>query len=167
MNAEFANIRTEFGITFNIIRDIIKRNPPPLEHMKMFLEDCYPSLNPSLSDVETIDDVLDVVRDKCTLIDINCLMAVVKKFDIKEAEACIKSYERTLEEFCQSISVRLCLEETFPVTTTLSPLICETVTFVLDWDPDGCTLNDIKCLLSVAFEKLCKRVKVIIIKEGN
>ena len=65
------------------------------------------------------------------------------------------------------MSVRLCLEEIFPITATPTPLISETATFVLDWDPDDYTLNDIRTILSVVFERLAKRVTVKVIKEGN
>ena len=167
MSPEFSNIRTEFGITFNIIRSIIESNPPPLEVMKKFLEDCYSPLKPSLAHAETINDVLDVVRDKCTLIDINYLEAVVRRFCIEEAKTHIESYKKTIEEFCQKSTVRVCLEQTFSVTTTPTPLTGETATFVLNWDPDGYTLNDIRALLSAVFQRLAKSVTVEVIKEGN
>ena len=116
---------------------------------------------------ETINDVLDVVRDKCTLIDINYLEAVVRRFCIEETKTHIESYKKTIEEFCQKSTVCLCLEEIFSVTTTPTPLTGETATFVLNWDPDGYTLNDIRALLSAVFQQLAKRVTVKIIKEGN
>ena len=167
MSSEFTSIRTEFGITFNIIRSIIESKPPPLKDMTKFLEDCYPPLKPSLAHCKSISDVLDVVRDKCTLIDINYLEAVVRRFNIQQVTTHIECYKKTIEEFCQSVSVRLCLKEIFPVTATPTPLISETATFVLDWDPDDYTLNDIRTLLSVVFEQLAKRVTVKVIKEGN
>ena len=167
MSSEFTNIRSEFGITFNIIRNIIESKPPPLKDMTKFLEDCYPPLKPSLAHCKSISDVLDVVRDKCTLIDINSLEAVVKRFSVEGAKTHIDSYKETVEKFCQSSSVRVCLEEIFSATTTPTPLISETATFVLDWDPDDYTLNDIRTLLSVVFQRLAKRVTVKVIKEGN
>ena len=167
MSSEFTSVRSEFGITFNIIRNIIESKPPSLKDMTKFLEDCYPPLKPSLAHCKSISDVLDVVRDKCTLIDINYLEAVVRRFNIQEATTHIESYKKTIEEFCQSVSVRLCLEEIFPVTAIPSSLKFETATFVLDWNPDDYTLNDIRTLLSNVFEWLAKRVTVKVIKEGN
>ena len=167
MSSEFTSVRSEFGITFNIIRNIIESKPPSLKDMTKFLEDCYPPLKPSLAHCKSISDVLDVVRDKCTLIDINSLEAVVKRFNVEGAKTHIEAYKETVEEFCQYSSVRLCLEEIFSVTTTPTPLIGETATFVLDWDPDDYTLNDIRTLLSVVFQRLAKRVTVKVIKEGN
>ena len=46
-------------------------------------------------DNKTID-VLDVVRDHCTLINISCLEGIVECFDIKEAEKHIQAYIKML-----------------------------------------------------------------------
>ena len=115
--------------------------------MTKFLEDWYPPLKPSLAHCKSISDVLDV-RDKYTLIDINSLEAVVEQFNVEGAKTHIEAYKKTVEEFCQSSSVHVCLEEIFSVTTTPTPLIGDTATFVLAWDPDDYTLNDIRTLLS-------------------
>ena len=167
MSSEFTNIRTKFGITFNIIRSIIKSNPPPLEDLKEFLEDCDSSLKPSLVHCKCISDVLNIVRDKCTLIDINYLDAIVMRFNVEGAKTYIVSYTKDIEEFCQNSSIRVCLDEIFSVTIISPPLKCETVTFVLDWDPDDYTLNDIRTLLSAVFQRLAKRVTVKVVKQGN
>ena len=167
MSSEFTKIRAKFGTAFNNIRSIIKSNPPPLEDIKEFLEDCDSSLRPSLAHSKSISDVLNVVRDKCTLVDINYLNAVVTRFNIEEAKTHIDSYEKVIEEFCRSVSVRLCLQEIFPVTFTPSSLKCETATFVLNWDPGDYMLNDITNLLSEVFERLHKWVTVKVVKEGN
>ena len=167
MSSAFTSIRTEFGTTFSIIKGIIKSNPPPLEDLIEYLEDCNPSFMPSLAHCESIRSVLNVVRDKCTLIDINYLEAVVNRFNIEEAKKHIESYKEAIDQFCQSVSVRLCLEEIFPVTATPPPLKYETATFVLNWDPDDYMLNDIRSLLSAVFERLDKWVTIKVIKEGS
>ena len=167
MSPKFTAIRTKFGITFNSIRSKIEENSPPLEDMKTFLEDCDSFLKPSLAHSKSIRDVLDIVRDKCTLIDINYLEAVVTRFNIKEANSDIESYKKDIDQFCQSISVRLCLQEIFPATATASPLKDETATFVLNWDPDESMLSDITNIMPAVFERLDKWVTVKVIKEGN
>ena len=167
MSPKFTAIRTKFGITFNNIRSKIEGNPPLLEDMKTFLEDCDSLLKPSLAHSKSIRDVLDIVRDKCTLIDINYLEAVVTRFNIKDANSDIESYKKVIDQFCQSISVRLCLQEIFPATATATPLQDETATFVLNWDPDESMLSDITNIMPAVFERLDKWVTVKVIKEGN
>ena len=67
------------------------------------------------------------------------------------------------------MSAHLCLNETFQVTVSHNSLQvqCEAITFVLDWNLDDYMFDDVRNLLSVAFETLSHRVKVIVIKEGN
>ena len=167
MSSEFTNVRTKFGITFNIIRSIIKSSPPSMEDMKKFLEDCDSSLKPSLAHCKSIGDVLDIVRDKCTLIDINYLKALVMRFNIEGVMKHIESYNEFIDQFCDTVSVSLCLKEKLPVTMTPTSLTCETATFVLDWNPNDSTLNDIRALLSAVFLRLAKRVTIKVIKTGN
>ena len=58
----------------------------------------------------------------------------------------------------------LCLHESFKITKIPSFLQCETAVFVLDWDPKGCTLEDIKDLLAESVEG---NVEIRDIREGK
>ena len=164
----FHSMRIKFGTTFNKVRDAIKKTPLTVENLKRYLLDCYPDLTPQLShpSINTIDSILDIVIEKCTLIDIYILKAIAERFDIKEVETHIKAYNDDIDEFCRTVSIRLCLQETLEVTKT-SSLNCEIAKFVLEWNPDKRSLDDVRNLLSVAFERLKKRVKVIVVREGN
>ena len=168
MSPTFNSMRVKFGTTFNKIRNVIKEMSVTCENLKTFLQDCYPDLTPQLSrtSTNTLDGVLEIVKVKCTLIDINILKAIVDQFNVEEADVHIKAYEDAIEEFCRTVTARLSLQESLVVSNS-SPLKCETAKFVLEWDPDITSLTDIKNLLSVAFERLNKRVKVIIVTEGN
>ena len=77
------------------------------------------------------------------------------RFNVEGVKTYIVSYTKAIE-FCQNSSIRVCLDEIFLVTMTSPPLKCETVTFVLDWDPDDYTLNDIRTLLSAVFQRLLR-----------
>ena len=82
MNTVFGSIREEFAIAFTNIREAINKTPPPLDILKR-----YSHLKSRIDHSNSIDDVLDVVNDDCTLINISCVESVVKRFDIKEAKA--------------------------------------------------------------------------------
>ena len=164
MNSQFGTIRKEFAIAFDNIREAINNSPPPLDRLKRFLKDGYFHLKPRIALSTSIDDVLDVVNDDCTLINICCLESVVKRFDIKEAMVHIKSYKDVVQSFCKEMKAYLCLGESFKVTKIPSLLRCETAIFVLDWDPKGCTLEDIKDLLAESVEG---NVEIRDIREGK
>ena len=172
MSPKFRSIRMEFAIAFyNIHLAITKSLSFITEELKKLLQDCFPELIPRLANCKSIDDVLDLVQDKCSLIDINCLEIIVKRFYIKDAEVHVQAYNEIIEEFVRSVTVRLCLNENFEITNALSPLQCETAKFILDWkleDLDKFKLSDIREILSISLEsRLSKRVKVIAVIFDN
>ena len=164
MSHVFGSSRKEFAIAFSKIRKAINASPPPLEELKEFLEDGYSHLQPQFVHCNSIADVLRIVKDHCTLIDISCLEGIVERFDIKEAETHIQAYKNFIQSSCEKTKACLCLNENFKITKTPSLLRCETVEFVLDWDPKSCTLEDIKDILS---ESLEMNVQIRYIREGN
>ena len=164
MNTQFGSIRLKFAIAFSNIREAIKKSPPPLDILKRFLRDGYSYLKSRIAHSNSIDDVLDVVNDDCTLINISCLESIVKRFDIKEAKTHIQAYKDVIQSFCKEMKASLCLGESFKVTKIPSLLRCETAVFVLDWDPKGCTLEDIKDILAESVEG---NVEIRDIREGK
>ena len=172
MSPNFRSIRMEFAIAFyNIHLAITKSLPSITEDLKNLLEGCFPESIPRLTNCKSINDVLDLVQEKCSLININCLEIIVKRFYIKDAEVYIQAYNEIIKVFVQSVTVRLCLNENFEVTNALSPLQYETAKFVLDWkleDLDKFTLSDVLEILSISLgSRLSKRVKVIAVTFDN
>ena len=167
MGKKFNEIRGKCGRIFFNVRRAILNNPPPIKEIKILLQDCYTDLKSQLVHVNTIDEILDIVRDKCTLTDISYLETIVEELDIKEAKVHIQAYKMSIEAFCATVSVRLCLGENFRLSTTSSSLKCETATFILDWNPDDYILDDIRDVLSECFERLSKHVQINIIKKTN
>ena len=156
MSGEFHSIRSSFGRMFFKVRKITTKSSPPLEDLKQFLNDCYRNLRPQLVLIDGLSEALRLIEEECTLIDIEPLQAVVEEFEITEAERYIKEYKTVMEEFCQSISVRLCLKESFEAVRTHPPLRCETATYVFDWEPDEHNLKDIRDILSKSSGRFVK-----------
>ena len=167
MSSEFTAMRTKLGCTFLRVQGAIEKRQPSIERLKRFLKFTHSELTSQLFATSTIDDILSIVQKKCSLIDIKLLEAIVKEFELKEAEKHISTYKEEIVKFCQTMSVHLCLKETFQVTVPHTPLQCETITFVLDWNPDEHMLDDVRNLLSATFESLSLTVKVVVIKESN
>ena len=170
MSTTFTSIRMKFGIAFyNICKAITQcNNPPSFSEVKMLLQKCFQQIKEIFDNCQSVSDLLDVVQKKCTLINISCIKELVNELKIKDAEAHIQTYEQTIDDFCKNVSVTLCLQETFRVANVPSPLQCETINFVLDWDPDQCTLDDIRDILSMTFEKeLSKKVLINVMKQNN
>ena len=168
MAPTFTSIRGEFAKAVFNIRCCITKSTASAEEVKRLLYG-FPDLKPELSNAKTMDDILDVVHDKCTLININYLEVVVEQFKVEDAKAYIEAYKDIIDKFSQKVTIKLCLGERFQITQNLSPLKCETAKFVLDWNPDTtmATLNDVRDILAVSFQKLEKSVKIDVIKKDN
>ena len=167
---EFNSMRAKFAIFFTKVRDVFNTAQLPADKLKRSLQDYNPHLKSLLIDTNSTDDVLDIVREKCSLIDINCLEVIVDCFNLLEAKKHIEDYKSKLNEFCDNISARLALKETFEVVTTPFPLKCETIEFLLAWEfKDNQALKDaltdVDDILTVSFERLAKYVKVNVIVE--
>ena len=131
--------------------------------MKQFLRDGYSYLKSQIAHSTSIDDVLDVVNDHCTLINISCLEGIVERYDIKEAETHIQAYKNIVQSFCKETKASLCLEETLKESKSRS-LLKETAIFVLDWDPTNYTLQDIRDIIAESVED---NVQICVIREGK
>ena len=145
---------------------MIKRCPS-LKDTKAFLGDSYPNLGPQLEHVRRHTSLLELIRENCTLIDIGIIEAVLTENKITEIDQDISDYKKEIDRFCKSISVQLCLKERLEAIKKPSPLQCETATFVLDWNPNNCTLNDVKDVLSKSLEELHVIVQIRIIEESK
>ena len=149
MGQEFEEMRINFGSTFFQVRHIFlrKQNDLKIDEIKALVTDFFPDLKPQLNDKKTITQVLDVVKRKCNIINIRPLEVLIIEFNIKEAEKIIKEYKKKAKDFCKTISVRLCLEKKLQAVPTPSRLKSKTVVFILDWNPDELTLQDINDVL--------------------
>ena len=54
-----------------------------LEELKKFLGRCFRELKPQLSVAESFDDVMEVVEEKCTVINIRCLETIIDHYNIE------------------------------------------------------------------------------------
>ena len=150
MGEKFKDMRIKFGSTFYNVRLLFSKkwakSQKDINKMKALLADCFPDLKSELSVAKTIDGVLDVVKRKCSIVDVRPLEVLAQQFKIKKAEDIIRKHKEAAEEFCKSVSVSLSSDETLQAIPTRY-LLCETITFVLNRNPDSTTLQDINDVL--------------------
>ncbi|XP_019857910.1 PREDICTED: uncharacterized protein LOC109586180 [Amphimedon queenslandica] len=148
MKKKFQVMRMKFGSTFFQVRRIFARmKSVNIDEVKDLISDWFSDLKPQLSDKKTINDVLNVLKRKCSIINLHPLENLASELNIEEAEPIIKLYKEKAKDFCMSISVSLCLGEELQAVATSSCLLCETVVFIFNWDPDEHTLQDINDVL--------------------
>ena len=166
---EITNIRVKFGTTIVKIGKIFANcGTVSVADLKEFLKCSYPHLVVEANGCSTVQEIFALIcRKQCTLIDISILESLVNNLEVIDAKTHIDSYKSTIAKFCTNICISLALEQRFKVPDHSTPLQCETATFVLDWNPDNYTIDDARCLLSDAFERLSINVKVEVIGKGN
>ena len=112
-----------------------------------------------MSIAESFDDVMELVKEKCTIINIGCLETIVDRFNITEAKQCIADYKTEVDIFCHAVRLNVCEKLSF-LKSSLSVLKCDTTEFVLKWKPDESTLCDVKRLLTKGFKDMANDVLV-------
>ena len=166
---EFDQIRMDFGEMIEKVAPLIKAGIPSLEEFKRYLQRCFRDLKPQLTATtcRSFDDVMELVEEKCTLINVCCLERIVKRYNIKDAMQHITEFNTAVDSFCKNVKLSVCRKESFMRSLSSHDLTCETIEFVLDWEADKYTLRDVKELLSKAFEDVVNSVQVRVINDGN
>lgn len=147
----------------DLIRNVvplINDGIPALDDLKKYLQRYFQELKPRLAGAEAFNDVMDLVEDKCTIIDVYCIEAIVDKCNIEDAEGYITNFKSAVDKFCDKVKLSECQNESFKTTTPSSQLTCETVEFVLGWDPDECTISDITDTLLKPFDSAIKSIQI-------
>ena len=147
--------RGEFGILKHRVVPLVVEKVSSVDEMKSFLIESYPELSQSIRDATTVTEIMNIVKGRCTIIDISMIETIVTQYTIAEGIELVKKYKEKVNCFCSKISLGFMLDKMFLAE---SFLICETIQFVLDWEPDEHTLDDIHRLIKKAFKDLNKRI---------
>ena len=89
---------------------------------------------------------------------------IANHFKITEAKKLIAEYQMLIEDFCCNAEIKGILDKLLSVEN-LSKF--DTIHFVLSYETDDHTLNDIRRLLEKAFKILNKRIFIQSIHKGN
>ena len=125
-------MRVIFGNLIVKVAPLIKAGIPSLDKLKKYLRSCFQELASQLSAAKSFDDVIDIVQDTCTIIDICCLEAIVDHYEITKAEKLIKEFKKQVDTFCEKVKADICLKQNFN-TASSSHLTCESIEFVVEW----------------------------------
>ena len=160
-------MKVTFGNLMMTMSPLIKAGIPSLEDLKKYVWTCFRELKPELATAESFDDVMELVQDKCTIINVCCLEAIVNHYKITAAKQHIEEFKTAVDTFCEKIKTDICLKQNFKIASFSHHLTCETIEFVLEWEADKYTLRNIKDLLAKAFGDMAKSVQVRVVNDGN
>ena len=158
----FNQIKAKLGLLFLTLLPLIKyavHATSNLKDLKRYLQRVFQELKPQLAIAESFDDIMDIVRKKCTIINVVCLEAIVNHYKIEEAKVHITTYKTEVDQFCEEVKIRVCKDMDF-MTDPSTPITFETIEFILEWKTDEDTLSEIQFLLMKIFQDMAKKVLV-------
>ena len=158
---KFDQMKVAYGTLIMTVSPLIEVAIPSLKDLKMYLHRCFQEIRPQLKIAKSFDDVMDVVQDKCTIINVCCLEGIVDYYNITDAKPHITNFKTAVNVFCEQVRTDICFN------IAPSDLKCETIEFVLQWNTDEHTLGDIHNLLLKAFDDMATTILVKKINEGN
>ena len=156
-----------FGNLIETVAPVISAGIPSLQELKLYLHRCFVELKPQLSLATSFDDVMEIVEDKCTVVNICCLEAIINHYNITAAEQHVKVFKKTVDDFCEKLKAEICSSDRLISTLSSHCFNFETLEFVVEWNVENCTLDDIRGLLLKAFKDIAKNVRVTTMKEDN
>ena len=139
--------------------------PVSTEELKLFLRHTFPELVPELTHAQSIDAIIKIVGGRINITNITMIETIVKHYDISEAMGLVTQYKKRMQEFNSNMKLNFVLDK--KLSPQISSFYCETIIFVLEWEPSDHSLDDICQLLEKAFGDMCKRVIVRSIHKGN
>ena len=151
-------LKNLFAKSVSCIVPLIANGVSSLNELKLFLERAYVEMKPQLAYAGIVDDVLILVIEKCSLINVSCLESVINHCDIKPAKDELSHYVTAVDEFCQATTISQCVNETFRFSSSLL-LSCDTVQF----DPkstDSCSLSELRQLKNDLFGQFAERILI-------
>ena len=158
-------MKVTFGNFIHSVAPLIEKSIPSLRELKTYLRRCFRELKPQLTVAESFDDVMDLVEEKCTIINVACLEGIINHYKIEEAKTHVTTYKSAVNTFCNEVKLNVCKNKL--MTGPSSLLKRETIQFVLEWKTDERTFNEIRELLCKTFGDIADRVLVNEVKEGN
>ena len=156
-------MRTKFAeLNENIAKAMHKVK---VKDLKEYVGNVKMPLKSHVAHCQKIKEIIQLIGNNCSLINIALLEGVVEKFKVEEATTALQRYKNEIERFYQERQpLRNFLDKCLNLA---SPLHCEMATVTVHKSVDDFDLNDIDILMTVAFQRLAPNVKVVVIREDN
>ena len=163
---DFDTVQENYGIFHDTIIPLLSSKiSVSTEELRNFLGHTYFELVPEITNAQSIDAIINIVGGRINIINIAMIETIIKRYDISEAKDLVTQYKKEIQKFTSDMKLRFVLDK--KLSPPISSLTCETIEFVLDWEPSDHPLDDIHQLLIKAFDDSSIRVIVRSIHEGN
>ena len=166
---DFIDLQAKFGDMFDELRKAVKLHVQ-VDDIKQYLCDRFDDLKTDVQDADTTNDVMEVVRNECTLAEYSYLEKIADRFGLEKAKKSIEHYRSKLDDFCKHTLEEHSYARSFRVDHP-EPILPSSnkveVTFKVEWNAQKKSLRDIRDILRMAFGDLTDRVQIVVIKGGS
>ena len=162
--SKFDAMIIDFGEKMVAVKNHILRNPPELKSFVSYLCSCHRDLRLQFRQCTSVEDVIDIVEERCNPINTIAMERVVVFLKCEEAMVVLQQYKEAMAKFCSDIKLDICCKRKFLFSP---PLHSEKIEFVLDWNPGDYSLRAINGLLQNSFEELADEILVYSVKQTN
>ena len=136
-----------------------------VKNLREYISNVKMPLKSHVAHCQKIKDIIHLIGNNCSLINIALLEDVVERFKVEEAKLALQQYKAEIERFYrEGQPLRNFLDKCLNLA---SPLHCEMATVTVHKSVDDFDLKDIDILMTVAFQRLAPNVKVVVIREGD
>ena len=135
--------------------------------LKQYLCQTFPEFKKSFQNGDTVDDVMTVVRNECSLTDCSYVKEIAKKFELQKCQPEIDKYHSILKAFCHYTLAEHSYVKSFREDCSRNIISSNKITFKLMWDAEKKTMKDIRDVLQMGFEELATRIQIVVIKAGS
>ena len=164
VDLNFIEFEKEYAAAvFNINRAM--ENAVSLEDLMDYLNWGYkhPDLHRQLRHSKNKADVLKLISDYSSMININLLEAIVNEFNVEAAKPIIQKHKERIKIIQQSVLHQVLDQELFAG----SPLQSEKIKIYVKHDVQSCTFDEVQQLIKAAFKENEPYVRIVVIKEAS
>lgn len=164
VDLNFTELENEYAAAvYNINRAMM--DAISFEDLRNYLRWGYkhPGLHLQLDHCKNTTDVLDLISDYNSMVNINLLKAIVNKFNVEAAKPIIQKYKESIERIKQSKVCQVLDQKFFPEPSLQSEKIEINVTH----NVQSCTFDEVEQIIKAAFREHEPYVRIVVIKESS
>ena len=164
VDLNFIELQNEYAAAvFNINR--VMMDAISLKDLMDYLRWGYkhPGLHLQLCHCRNTDDVLDLISNYSSMININLLEAIVNNFGVEAAKPFIQKHKERIKIIQQSV-----LHQVLDKKFVAEPLLqSEKIEIYVKHNVQSCTFDEVEQIIKAAFREHEPYVRIVVIKEGS
>ena len=149
----------------NIVVGLLEKKASSIGDLKAYAQEHCKNREQDILKTKSVRDVIIIIEEEsCNVINITAIEGILEVLKVNEAQAQTKEYNDKVQKFCNDIRLDMMCNK--PLSLRI-PQSSGKLEFILEWEPDKHTLNEICHLLEKAFGKMVKDVLVHSIRRVN